>query len=684
MAIQYYMRGYDAILDTNVDWVVNDTPDTSGTYSGSVNPLTNIRVNRTVQSQVNTIIKSSLPSFVGNQIPAANQYFFYLNGYDWIHPDNPTLPVPVPAPTVGTPYGIAVMRGTTDTANPPTPRDFAAMYWKEGSSPTTSQWTLNYIDSTGTPVAYTALAIGTSVPTSGIIRLPNNEFIKSLDLIGGATIPIIGVNTSDRVEIGNSTYGAYTAGPLIVDNYIALTDGSSGNLNTVATSGLIRSTNNDIIVSCLNNAGNADLAAISSTATDQIVIGESANNQGVIYRVGDSASSHTFEINGSSILSIFKDNINGDRISFDTSAYSPVITQNTQSIGNGKSLTIEAQSTSDVAGSGGDVILSSGTGAVSPGYVDLRVAGIPKFRVNDTTHISYNGLFQFERNLASVEIEQEIISNAFGLASNFTISAQDNNGIGGTAGDLILTSGSGLGIGTNGNLYLQNGGTNQLEVRVDAIRLFTNRLNFDENITAPYDPIEIGQDSTNQIGSAGTDLKIFAQSNNAVGSIGAGNLYLTSGNSGSGNHGDLVLQVGGVDQLTLALNGCNFTVPAFCNFYVNSQLTAQVVTDKFITNKGRRRAITSVNDTVNPYYSIVASDDVISVTAISAAFTVYLPTIPVTGDTYTIKDTNGNAALNNITVDSGTINIDSALNYTILINYQSLDLIYTGSKWSII
>jgi hypothetical protein len=680
MAIQYYMRGYDAITQTDVDWVVNDTPDTSGTYSGSINPLINIRINRTVQSPVNTIIKSSLPSFVGNQIPAANQYFFYLNGYDWIHPDNPTLPVPVPAPTVGVPYGIAVMRGTTDTANPPTSRDFAAMYWKEGSSPSAGQWNLNYINSLGAPVAYTALAIGTSVPTSGIIRLPNNEFIKSLDLIGGATIPIIGVNTNDRVEVGSSSYGVYMPADLLVDDYLSLVNGGA----SVASSGLIRTPNNTTALSFLNNAALANLDAVSSTSSDEIVIGESVNNQGIIYKVGNTSSSHTFEINSSPILSIFKDNINGDSITFDKDSYNPTIKQTAQNVGNGKPITIEAQSSSDPGGNGGDVILSAGSGLTS-GYVDLRIAGVPKFRVNDTTLISYNDLFQFERTLASVEIEQEAVSNAFGAASNFTISAQDNNGLGGTAGDLILTSG--VGLGTNGRLYLQNGGTNQLEVRADAIRIFTNRLNFDENITVPYDPIEFGQDPINLPGSAGTDLKIFAQSNNAVASTGAGDLYLTSGNSGSGNHGNLVLQVGNSDRATLSLNGCSFDLPVFCNFYIGSPsaLTAQVLVDKFVTNKGRRRSITDADDTTYPAgYTVVAGDDVISVTSIAAAFSVYLPASPVTGDTYTIKDSGGNAGTWTITVDAGLNTIDGVATYPMSTNYESFDVIYNGTEWSAI
>ncbi len=678
MAIQYYMRGYDAITQTDVDWVVNDTPDTSGIYSGSANPLTNIRINRTVQSPVDSLIKPYIPSFVNTQIPSINQNFIYLNAYDWVYPGYPNLPPPVSTvPVPASNCGIAVMRGS---ATLPTPNNYASLYWNESNS----QWTFNVLDSgTFNPTGSVSLAVGTITPTTGIIRIPYNQFITGLDSTGLNDIPLIGVNSSDRVEISNATYPVYTAGALINDNYIALTN-LSGGIANVASSGLIRAPNNTTALSFLNNAALANLDAVSSTSSDEIVIGESVNNQGIIYKVGNTSSSHTFEINSSPILSIFKDNINGDSITFDKDSYNPTIKQTAQNVGNGKPITIEAQSSSDPGGNGGDVILSAGSGLTS-GYVDLRIAGVPKFRVNDTTLISYNGLFQFERTLPSVEIEQETVANAFGAASNFTISAQDNNGLGGTAGDLILTSG--VGLGTNGRLYLQNGGTNQLEVRADAIRIFTNRLNFDENITVPYDPIEFGQDPINSPGSAGTDLKIFAQSNLAVGSIGAGNLYLTSGNSGSGNHGDVVLQVGNSDRATLSLNGCNFDLPVFCNFYIGSPsaLTAQVLIDKFVTNKGRRRSITDVDDTTYPVgYTVVAGDDVISVTSVAAAFSVYLPASPVTGDTYTIKDSGGNAGTWTITVDAGLNTIDGVATYPMSTNYESFDVIYNGTEWSAI
>jgi hypothetical protein len=50
MPIQYYMRAYKITpTEGYVDWVVNDQPDTTGSYSGyAPGELTNIIVNRIV------------------------------------------------------------------------------------------------------------------------------------------------------------------------------------------------------------------------------------------------------------------------------------------------------------------------------------------------------------------------------------------------------------------------------------------------------------------------------------------------------------------------------------------------------------------------------------------------------------------------------------------------------------
>lgn len=90
--------------------------------------------------------------------------------------------------------------------------------------------------------------------------------------------------------------------------------------------------------------------------------------------------------------------------------------------------------------------------------------------------------------------------------------------------------------------------------------------------------------------------------------------------------------------------------------------------------------VTSVSTST---YVILKSDYILSVNfAGSVAMT--LPSGPTKGDFYTIKDQSGNADINNITITPATGTIDGVSNYIISTNYQSVDIVYTGSEWSII
>ena len=591
MAIQYYMRGYDAITQTDVDWVVNDTPDTLGTYSGSVNPLTNIRVNRTVQSPVDSLIKPYIPSFVSTQIPSINQNFIYLNAYDWVYPGYPNLPPPVntvPAPAAN--CGIAVMRGA---AFLPTPNNYASLYWKESNS----QWTFNVLDSgTFNPTGTVSLAIGITTPTTGIIRIPYNQFITGLDSTGLNDIPLIGVNSSDRVELSNAGYPVYTAGALINDNYIALTNLSGGTTN-VASSGLIRAPNDTNALSFRNNGNTGDLPAISANVLDELIVGDDTNNSAILYKVGSATGSHKFKINATDVISISA--TAGGKVSFDTQIASPTITHDdVVGLGNGQIFLIQAQGTTDVGGTGGVLQLASGTAPFLNSYVDIMTGSSTRLRIRNGDFISFNSVFTFDENAGNIIINQNQISSA-GAATSLTIAAQDNTGMFATGGDLKLSS----------------------------------------------------------------------------------------GNASFGTDGNVILQVGGVDYLTVGTYSYNFNtaIAGSYTFNINSTPVVGVVTDKLSTLAGRRRHITNVNDTVYPTgYTIVASDDVISVTSIGAAFTVYLPALPATGDTYTIKDSGGNAGTWTITVDAGLNTIDGVATYPMSTNYESFDVIYNGSEWSAI
>lgn len=86
-----------------------------------------------------------------------------------------------------------------------------------------------------------------------------------------------------------------------------------------------------------------------------------------------------------------------------------------------------------------------------------------------------------------------------------------------------------------------------------------------------------------------------------------------------------------------------------------------------------------ITTTTSPY-AVLASDDVI---AITSGGTVTLEASPSSGRTVKIKDSTGIASGSNITISGNGHNIDGASTYIIAINYGEVQLIYTGTQWSI-
>src|SRR5208283_86867 len=101
MAIQYYMRAYNTSTLQYVDWVVNDTPDTTGVYApGGNTHLINIVINRSVQSKVQNFLKPVVePTYITNVSYNNPQdgYLFHLNSYDWLNPVISTGPITIPS-----------------------------------------------------------------------------------------------------------------------------------------------------------------------------------------------------------------------------------------------------------------------------------------------------------------------------------------------------------------------------------------------------------------------------------------------------------------------------------------------------------------------------------------------------------------------------------------------------------
>src|SRR5579864_3812237 len=317
MAIQYYMRAFNTNTSTYVDWVVNDTPDSTGNFSGfPANQLINITVNRVVQSKVANFLKPN------QSLQGSDGYYFHVNSYDW---KNATAPLGPPSNLTG----FAIERGITSVANvftasnaspiqittsaahglstgqlvtiigvtgninangswpitvqdtthftlngsvgsgPPNnstgivyvPNDFSTLMWDEGSQ--IWRFVFNtHGDGTTLGSSQTVkvnnflidgyLALGSPTALTGIIRLPNNQYIVGRDSLNNADVQIIGVDTfvtgsgTNRIKVGNlSTDVQYNPGIIQLDGYLEHTAlGIDG--VTIAQSGFIRDQNNTI------------------------------------------------------------------------------------------------------------------------------------------------------------------------------------------------------------------------------------------------------------------------------------------------------------------------------------------------------------------------------------------------------------------------------------------------------
>jgi hypothetical protein len=113
------------------------------------------------------------------------------------------------------------------------------------------------------------------------------------------------------------------------------------------------------------------------------------------------------------------------------------------------------------------------------------------------------------------------------------------------------------------------------------------------------------------------------------------------------------------------------------NLMSNTTSVATTTTTKFITQVGRTIKVRSTTVSAN----VTAADEVISIGTLAAPITITLPAGPATGDTYTVKDANGSANANTITVSGNGVNIDGLSSILLTTNYTQATFVYNGSTW---
>lgn len=719
MTIQYYMRGYNSTAPGAVgyvNWVVNDTPDQTGTYVPApylTSQIQNISINRIVQSKINNFLKPVVtPTFIdGYYNNPQDGYLFHLNSYDWLQ----TSPNLGTTPAAGQPIGISIVRGATTSGEGWTPSIYASLFWEEGAQ----NWLFAFLGTNGAIDGYHQVTTG-NLQVNGTLNTTSNAIIGGNLTVQGTTTTIDStvVDIEGRVIHGNwsTTAGVtpptaalsgftihrgandsnvqndgasiiWTEGTQTVSGsdgywrFVTLpndvdtgTIGSPVNslgvqaawhsaaasaspaTTSLPTIGGFRTQNNTTAVSSVNTSF-ANLLLLGTSNSNKIVHGD-AVNLGHTFNTATS-SVFDFQVNSVSEIQLAK-----GTVTF-SDGYENITISQIAGPNDGYSLTLQAQ---NGVALGGNLNLTSGTGTVA-GNVLLETGGTARVTVTPTT-TTITGI------LVNSSLGTGVLHSNSG--GTFTSSLVVNADISPSA----VIAVSKLAPGSDGYILQTNGTTpvwNQItgdaaisDTGVTTISSLTGVGGF-VNVAATGAVINwnntaanpgITQTSINTSGITATPMTIQAQ--NATGLLSTGaNLILSSG-TGTLHDGYVDLQVGGVTVAAAQLN-------------------------KFVFEQGIRRNVTVMNAfSITDGYIQVGSD-FIAVSNLNSAFTVHLPSTltsnpsPILGDTYEIKDVSGLAATHSITIqdDSGYL-IDGAASISLTQNYAYMTLIFTGSEWSII
>ena len=498
MVIQFYMRGYNTSAPGAVgyvDWVVNDVPDSSASYVPSPyvpGNITNIIVNRVVQSPVNNFLKPGDSTIItpGYNNPQ-DQYLFHLNSYDWINPEANAVTGPIAVPPPAQPVGIAVVRGSTTNTALPTPfipSPYASIFWEESSpqAGAIAGWNFAFINDDGTIGPVTPVSMGSlnivghlgvqdlstdPESSTGLIRITNNQVdatgntgaIKSRNTNNTGDITLILADSTNRVNVGSAADPVYVPGTYLrVDNFI-----SNGNPTLVSAVGFIRNPlTTPAIITAKGTGADITLLGVSSNL---ITLGDSVNT-GIVYNTA-TGHVHNFEVNGVSQVQISLSNI-----TFPGGApgvVSPVISQANGTTTPGQLLTIQAQNSTAGGSTGGGLNLTSGTGTTVAGNVQLQTGGVTREIVTPTGMLqlvgatgtstyAFAGTADPFGTITNPTIKQNDLNMGSGIGSTLTVQAQNSVGATSTGGILALTSGTGT--STSGQVVVQTGGLNQIIV----------------------------------------------------------------------------------------------------------------------------------------------------------------------------------------------------------------------------
>lgn len=430
----------------------------------------------------------------------------------------------------------------------------------------------------------------------------------------------------------------------------------NGSTNTVNPSagvfpsvGAVRTQNNTTAVSARSTV-NTDLHLLGSDSSNRILHGKLGANLGHIFNTS-SSSIYDFQFASTSEVQI-----GNQYLQFTTNPATTGLIR----APNAVTVTAarNATNTGNLAIMGSDasnrVVMGDGYNSGVVHYTSLN--SIYDFQFASVSQVQIgsgggDGYIQFPTNAAQ--------SGLIRAPYNTTILAARNNAL---AADIAV-------IGTDGyNNIFVGGGVNDGYVNINT----TTGANIQVAGTTytrldgyGIEFIQTGSAYTvKQVNTTGVAQPLTIQAQNTTGAAQVGgNLILSSG---SGNS----VALDGYVDLQVAGTTVAAVIPTSDGYY------------QFASFYGTNYKVTNPLITAN--YQVSARDCIIGIGTLSNIITVTLPASPKIGDNYTVKDVNGSATSFNITIAGNGHNIDGSSTSLISSNYGAVEVVFTGSQWSII
>jgi len=408
------------------------------------------------------------------------------------------------------------------------------------------------------------------------------------------------------------------------------------------------------------------------------------------------------------------------------------ITANTASSGTGTIFTIRAQSATGTTSTGARLTLSSGSGTSVDGYITMQSGGVNKLNLYGNGSIT---VLEFDALVPGPRIGMAASAGATG--TNLSILGQSASTQGGR---IILQPGAGI---TSGTVRFVDGNTGNTSIEITPNSAGQSTISYVSTVTQPtYQQgstsatngalMQFSAQNTSFDTGVGGTISISAGNGTGVTTGTGGAAFIASG-TGTTSNGSVSFRVGSTTFMTfgpspnptgiLDMNwvstitaprivhagsatnnviGADFTFQAqnmsgttttggsvkirsgtgtsadgYVSTFAGNLEIHRFGSSKSIYLAGQRVRLTAVNS--SPYTVLIADMNLMVDT--TAARTINLPTSPVSGDSYRIKDSTGTAATNNITVQGNSNNIEGSASNIINTNFGRILVVYNGTQW---